>query len=260
MEKLNSRKLMSLSSFVLLIGSSLMLSACNTEETASENIRTQGIWARMVVESKSNGNAKVDVELNSGGANGTNIVLSPGDRLEATVNGVTKVLQEDNDFLDVDYETSFSNVPDGAPFRIAFIRSSGASATNSSVTLPDSFSINSPQNNASFQRNANISLNWSPNVSGATIEVNQTYSCANNDGGTFSELSSNEINDTGSLLIQLANVTTLSAENVDKTKSCTLGISLVRQSQGSLDAGFTEGGSIAGEQIRQVQDIQIAAE
>ena len=58
----------------------LTLAACSSETTNSENVDTAGIWAGLELVT-SGVNTGVTAEFNVGGRNGTNLILSSGDRV-----------------------------------------------------------------------------------------------------------------------------------------------------------------------------------
>lgn len=120
----------------------LLLCAC-TSETESNLIKTKGIWAGFELVSDGN-RTRVNAELNAGDANGSNIVLSDSDSLQAVVNNTAIVLTKDTDFLDVDYQAYINATDDNQQFDIKFKRDDGINA-NSGVELPLNFYYFNPE-------------------------------------------------------------------------------------------------------------------
>lgn len=168
-------KLFSITVFVLTI------LACSTEDTESDYIKTQGMWARIKI--NSNGvRTRIVAELNVGGSNGSNISLSKEDKLTATVGGLTKLLKKDIDFLDIDYQTYFDITADDTLFNIALLRVKETDADQSEVKLPENFNIYSPQSAQSYTVNNDISLDWDHLSSHKKITLLLINTCTNNQG------------------------------------------------------------------------------
>jgi hypothetical protein len=72
--------------------------ACSTEDTKSDFIKTQEMWASIKIESNGE-RSRIVAELNasgSNGSNGSNISLSKEDTFTATVGQQSKILKKNN--------------------------------------------------------------------------------------------------------------------------------------------------------------------
>lgn len=165
---------------ILLIGL-LALGVAACVQTESENVRTNGIWAGMDVAAESDSTLDVKVELRSGSEfSNTNIELTGGDYLEASIAGVTRRLSEDREIYGrVRYETSFSGLSatGGESLRISLQRDDGADA-HTPVTLPTSFALGSPATGSSFDisNNDQISVSWNPADAATTVTFHASCS------------------------------------------------------------------------------------
>ncbi len=124
-----------------------ILAGCSGETTNSVNVTNAGIYVEFRIEEQ-NGSASINAELDVGGLGGTNVVLSNGEFLQATVNGTTIRLTEDTDFLDVDYEGSINVPSDETLITIDFFRNTQDDILNSNVRLPADLIFSYPASNS----------------------------------------------------------------------------------------------------------------
>lgn len=239
--------------FILLI----LMTACNSSEVESESINTSGIWAGMQVESFDGDTVKISVELNVGGSTGTNVVLSGNDRLEVSVDGITQILDRDNDLFDVDYQTNLSNLSENAEVTISLIRTTETSAPNSMVVLPSPFSILSPVENEVFSKTGNVPLSWNVGAQTSEMEIHYFIICMNNTGGRTSASYIIDVFDDGEYSLPLNDVPLLNDPLLDTDQSCSLDIKFERRNPGTLDPAITEGGFISSKQERRINDLVI---
>ena len=106
--------------------------------------------ARIDIDIFANGSGRtvIDVELTvgDGGLNPTSLRLGASDSLVATANGIQQTLTEDSSiFGEYSYFTTFDFADDNTVFTVAFVRANGTNAPNSSVALPEGFTISSPR-------------------------------------------------------------------------------------------------------------------
>lgn len=241
-----------ISAFVVIA----LASGCSTESTESANIATPAIWANIDVDAVQAGSTRVNVELNVGGANGTNIELSANERLEATLGGVTKVLMKDTDLFDIDYVAHFSTSSSAQPVRIAFFRNDGSVHDNTVVDLPDEFVVTSPQTGQMFASSGTIPITWTPSRNGQTINIDLFASCTTVTGSSVGGPSIT-IADDGFENYDLGNHDVINAPDIDRSKNCGLRIRVYRLELGTLDPAFEAGGTIEAIQSRQVDNIVV---
>lgn len=243
----------------LALAFGLSFAGCSTETTSSENVTTQGIYADMDIEAKESGSSGINVQLSVGGPTGTTIELATGERLEAEANGITQVLQQDNDIFSVDYEGVIATDTSGTEFTVTFTRSNGDVLNNSRVTLPEDFEIASPQTGQTYSVEDNLPLVWTaPSATGQAITVSTVTTCTSINGGeqVFAENSS--VADTGSNDFPLGGLLVATSDQVNRTINCSMDVMLVRERTGQIDTRFGEGGSITGEQSREVEGITLS--
>jgi len=233
-----------------------LASGCSTESTESANIATRAIWANIDVDAVQTGSTRVNVELNVGGANGTNIELSVNERLEATLGGVTQVLSKDTDLFDIDYVTYFSTSISAQPVRISFFRDDGSMHDNSIVGLPDEFIVTSPQSGQTFASSGTISITWTPSRNGQTIRIVPIASCTTVTGTSVGGPSIT-VADDGFENYDLRNHSVINAPDIDRSRNCELLIRVYRYESGVLDPAFEAGGTIDAIQSREVDNITV---
>lgn len=233
-----------------------LASGCSTESTESANIATRAIWANIDVDAVQASSTRVNVELNVGGANGTNIELSTNERLEATLGGVTKVLQKDTDLFDIDYVTNFSTSSSAQPVRIAFFRDDGSIHDNTVVGLPDEFVVTSPQAGQTFASSGTIPITWTPSRNGQTINIDLFASCTTATGSSVGGPSIT-VADDGFENYDVSNHGVINAPDIDRSKNCGLMIRVYRLESGILDLAFEAGGTIEAIQSREVDNITV---
>ena len=234
----------------------VMTSGCSTESTESVNIATPAIWVNIDIDAVQTGSTRVNVELNVGGANGTNIELSTNERLEATLGSVTKVLQKDTDLFDIDYVAHFSTSSSAQPVRIAFFRADGSIHDNTVVGLPDEFLVTSPQAGQTFASSSTIPIAWTPFRNGRMINIDLFASCATLTGSSFGGPSI-AVADDGFENYDLGNHSVINAVDIDRSKPCGLIIRVYRVESGTLDPAFEAGGTIEAVQSREVDNITV---
>jgi len=233
-----------------------MSSGCGN--TASENVKSGGISAQIVVKADGSGKTNVNTILNVGAsAFGTTLSLSKGDVLKATANGTTQVLSKSTSILgDVSYETTFGFDATGTEFVVSLERSQDTSCPDSRVQLPAPFTITQPSIGQAFSRQANVTLSWTPPAAvTGSIDVRYTTHCIATDGSTVSGPGSFSQPDTGSATFAAAKLLPSPDQPYDQTKPCSSEIEFTRTIGGKLDPNYGEGGRVTGSQNRKVSIV-----
>lgn len=231
----------------------LLLCACTTE-TESNLVKTKGIWAGFELVSDGN-RTRVNAELNAGDANGSNIVLSDSDSLQAVVNNTAIVLTKDTDFLDVDYQAYINATDDNQQFDIKFKRDDGINA-NSSVELPLNFIILTPSNNQTFSINSPLTVQLDGTDPNSTSQVELSSSCTNNNNETLLQSMLFELS-TSRLEIDLQSLDMFSSSQVDQSKTCSLTVSVKRERLGSISGEFANQSYIKAQQSRAIKNMTL---
>lgn len=234
-----------------------LLFGCSTETTESKNVSTEAIWADFKL-SSNGAQVRVVAELNVDGSFGNNLKLSQGDRLYATVNGTSKDLVEDLDFLDIDYQNYFSETASRSTYSITLQRESSKQRLISTVQLPDNFKIFAPQNNQVFNYRDTNFISWQGLNSDKSIDLGYSLNCTSTQGGTFS--SSGQIKtlaDNGNTEFAFHEIEGLKDTQINRTKPCNVTLYLNRKNDGIIDSKYKSGSRIYAEQIRKVEDLKV---
>jgi len=231
----------------------LLLCAC-TSETESNLVKTKGIWAGFELVSDGN-RTRVNAELNAGDANGSNIILSDSDSLQAVVNNTAIVLTKDTDFLDVDYQAYINATDDNQQFDIKFKRDDGINA-NSGVELPLNFIILTPSNNQTFSINSPLTVQLDGTDPNSTSQVELSSSCTNNNNETLLQSMLFALS-TSRLEIDLQSLDMFSSSQVDQSKTCSLTVSVKRERLGSISGEFANQSYIKAQQSRAIKNMTL---
>ncbi|MBB1307050.1 hypothetical protein [Pseudoalteromonas sp. SR43-5] len=231
----------------------LALCAC-TSETESDLVKTKGIWAGFELISDGN-RTRVNAELNAGDANGSNIILSDSDSLQAVVNNTAIVLTKDTDFLYVDYQAYINATDDNQQFDIKFKRDDGINA-NSGVELPLNFIILTPSNNQTFSINSPLTVQLDGTDPNSTSQVELSSSCTNNNNETLLQSMLFALS-TSRLEIDLQSLDMFSSSQVDQSKTCSLTVSVKRERLGSISGEFANQSYIKAQQSRAIKNMTL---
>jgi len=235
----------------ILIGA-VLISGCSS--TTSDNVTTEGINADIDVFANGSGRTFVDAELEVGdGLGGTSLQLVAGDRLTVTANGIQKTMTEDASIIGrFRYEASFDFDDAGTMFTVSFSRNNGVNAPNSNVTLPEGFVVQSPQGNDVFSQADDVPLQWTPNGTTITPDIDVSLSCTTTGGVVFT--ASQDVatsGDTGVASLPIASVIPIGT--LDTTRLCEGEVHFSRWRRGNLDPAYGEGGDITAEHIERAQ-------
>lgn len=239
--------------YFALITTVLMLCAC-TSETASELVKTKGIWASFELVSDGN-RTRVNAELNAGDANGSNIVLSDSDKLLAIVRTTAIKLKKDSDFLDVDYQAYINITDDNERFDIAFDRDDEIS-TRSSVELPLNFIILTPSNEQNFRLNSTITVQLDGTDPNSMSNVELSSKCTTKNNETLIQSTLNEIK-YASYTFELNNLVMFNNAQIDKSKTCELNIIVERARLGAISGEFAKQSYIRAKQQRAIKNMTL---
>lgn len=229
------------------------LAGCSS--TSSDNVTTQGIHADIDVFANGSGSTFVDAELEVGsdGIGRTSLELAPGDRLTVTANGIQKPMIEDASVIGrFRYEASFDFDDPNTLFTVSFARDDGISASNSNVTLPEGFIVQSPLNNDVFSQAADIPIAWTPSGTSIVPDIHVSLSCTTVSGIAFTARESVTLSsDTGVANLPVAAVIPIGS--LDDTRLCDGEVHFSRWRRGNLDPNYGEGGDITAEHIERAQ-------
>ena len=228
------------------------MAACSS--TTSDNVATEGINTDIDVFANGSGRTFVDVEMEVGdGLGGTSLQLAPGDRLTVTANGIQKSMIEDASVIGrFRYEATFDFDDAGTLFTVAFSRNNGVNAPNSNVTLPEGFVVQAPQTNDVFSIADDIPIQWTPNGTTITPDIDVSLTCTTTSGVQFTDSENVTINgDTGVASFPVAAVIPIGT--LDETRLCEGEVHFSRWRRGNLDPAYGAGGDITAEHIKRAR-------
>ncbi|KZN34091.1 hypothetical protein N474_22480 [Pseudoalteromonas luteoviolacea CPMOR-2] len=232
-------KQLKLSASALVV--STLLLGCSTSTTESENVKTEAIWADIYVTTQGE-SSRVIAELNVSSRNGNNIQLSDKDKLEARAAGVTKELEQDDDFFDIDYRAVFNIAEKDTQFSVRLVRGESNETLETTLKLPAPFTIITPQKNQSFFRKETLEINWTPDdATDTSLDLALTITCKNNEGNdTSTGTTVRNIDDDGSYSINLESLDGLVDPLLNTKKMCEGQVFMERIRHGVLDSKFAD--------------------
>lgn len=216
--------------------------AAGCTSVQSSNIKTAGMSANLTVTDDGSGSTNVRMQLNDGA---NSIDLSNGDRLTATVGSQSSPMGRNDVIGDVYYTANFSGADaKDTMFTVAFTRAADTSAPNSNVSLPQPFNITAPTAGKSFSRATDdITVTYDSTGQPEGMNWSLDGSCVNSGSGSVT-------NDTGSFTILHASLP--SSDQMQKSASCTVTVTLKRSRNGTVDSAFGQGGSAVATQQRTI--------
>ncbi|MCF6440494.1 hypothetical protein L1077_13740 [Pseudoalteromonas luteoviolacea] len=233
---------MNIKSFSAISISMLVLSGCSTETTESKGIQTDAIWADIYVTSQGK-DSRVIAELNVSSRNGNNIKLSNNDKLQASALGVTKDLEIDDSFLDIDYRANFNVADKDTKFTVTFSRSETNDIIRTNLNLPAPFTIFTPQQNQSFYKTDTVDVSWTADTATDTrLDVVLSVRCKNNEGNEQSIVESfRDIQDDGNLSIDLASLEGFEQDILNTKKACQGDVYIERIRYSTVPSEYAQG-------------------
>ncbi|MAD95986.1 MAG: hypothetical protein CMB99_01530 [Flavobacteriaceae bacterium] len=233
----------------------IFISSACTSETNSDQLKTKAIQADIKV--SSNGDrTKVTVELNAGNSFGSNIRLSGGDKIIASTSTEQKVLKEDIDILDIDYEGRFGLTDDNANYYIELKRQAEANAF-SQVSLPLNFEFITPTQISSINYNQDLFIQLDGSDLNSTTELSLNYGCKNGDSGTFSGSTNVSFINSSSTSMNLSDLGIFRNEDTKDFSDCSLDIIVERYRDGEISNSFSSNSRIRGIQLREIKNIKL---
>lgn len=208
--------------------------ACS-EDVDSNDVRTSGIYAEMEVLALGDGRSTVTVTLKPGGrSSNTYLVMEGEDELVATVDDASRALTKDGN----GYQSEFDVEAGDTEFLIAFQRGpDDVSAMDSSVTLPDPFTLEAVADSVS--RAEPLTVTWSPSGTDESMHWDLDGDCLFPESGS--------VNDSGTLTVES---TDYDLHSGSEEETCPARLCLERRRSGQIDPAFGEGGEIVARQRR----------
>ena len=226
---------------IALSVTSVLLSGC--ESIGSDDIKTSGIYAKFTAtddETTSGNDVQVRAALVVGGSTSNTYVdlNDTGDTLYVDRDGaVREPRRREGTLGDIYYTHTFGGVTNEATFSANLERLDDVSAPNSSVQIPQPFSINSSETIFDITNNNTIDFTWT--VGDFSSFGSTSYSIT---GGCISGVSGALNLDAGSLSISTATVGPIQADAQGvKPTSCAITAKFTHGNSGSVDPAFKGG-------------------
>lgn len=228
-----------MSRFILVPTLLSALVAC--EAVDSSSVLTDGMYADMTATADGSGDTVVVAVLKVGGATSNTYVTIEGDDLLQASAGETVQDMEMHTLGEYrDYSSTFAVDAEDTLFNVAFLRTVDAGAPSSTMSLPAAFDLSGPAPEDVISRGEDFSISWSPSGSSDSMSYRVTGEC-------FFDAYVQLDGDTGTATIPAG---TLKPVDEDNPAACEATLTLIRARLGSLDAGFGEGGTTNGRQVR----------
>jgi hypothetical protein len=205
-------------------------------EVDSSDLRTSGMYLNAKVDQYASGTT-FEADIRTGSEWGADAVeLVPGDTLTASYGD--EVFDLNYDSTDGWYRAHTDRTDGGDKAIIAFHRSSGESAPNTSVYIPNAFEIDTPAEGEIVQVvDEAIQLAWSPAESGDTL-----WWMLYQEDCSVSSFGDSNANDNGAATVDLSHIEL----DLPTDYTCTATFELERTLYGQIDPAFTEGGTATG--------------
>lgn len=228
-----------MSRFILIPTLLASLVAC--ESVDSSSVLTDGMYADMTATADGSGSSVVVAVLKVGGAtSNTYVTIEGDDLLQAAVGETTEDMEMHTLGEYRDYSSTFAVDAEDSLFTVAFIRTVDAGAPASTMSLPAAFDLSGPASEDVIPRDQDISFSWSPSGSSDNMSYRVTGEC-------FFDAYVQVDGDPGTAVIPAGTLEPVDEEN---PAACEATLTLIRARPGSLDAGFGEGGTTNGRQVR----------
>ena len=231
---------------IILLSFIALLSACNSEQTSSTSVTNTGLWADIQVSETGIGAVTIEAELNVGGNNGTNIILSDGEYIEARGTGSSTVLAKTIPFLDVLYVGSMATTDTEAAYTVNLYRSDQPDVLGSTVSLPPAFNVYSPQERQVYAADSPIPVLWDPGFENDNIELRVRLTCVGMSGETLEVRRTLRPDDDGEYDLSISRYLTFGLEDANPNKLCLASLRVERKYFGELSDEFRGGGRILG--------------
>ncbi|MCF6436714.1 hypothetical protein [Pseudoalteromonas sp. MMG022] len=221
----------------------LLASACSTETTNSNDVKTEAIWSDIYVTSNGN-DSRVIAELNVSSRKGNNLNLVSGDKLSVTANSTTKDMEKDVDFFDIDYRVTFPYFAQDTEYEIKLYRAEEQITLKSKVTLPQAIDILAPQTEQTFPVDEVLDLRWIKATSpkdNESLKITISSVCKNGDEEISSSHILSDVEDDGKKSIDFEALELFKNEKLNNNFDCTVNFEFERRRYGTTDSRYASG-------------------
>ena len=249
------RELQTYTSGLRVVGSTAcmaLLQACADPKSSSTGgpdggpVPTSRMSLDLRVESTDLRIAVVRANLNDGRSFGASYRLDGGDFFEACVNGVCRVMADNDSLSSPDYIARFDYQSD-VDFVVSFNRRQDRDAPNSRVILPAAFTIVTPANRQQVTDGETVLVSWTPTGAPAGVTLDYHADCSYL-GGWESHLGGSlgvDANGDGRESIRIDRVVDLARQNEPAPLNrCSIDVIVSHELQGRIDPAFHNGTAV----------------
>jgi hypothetical protein len=225
-----------------------LLQACGDPKSSSTSgpeggpVPTSRMSIDLRVDSGESGIAVVRANLNDGKAFGKSYRLDGGDFFRACVNGVCRIMA-DNDSLDSpDYIARF-DYQSGVDFVVAFNRQQDRNAPDSRVVLPPAFFIVTPADHQQVTDGETVLVSWTPTGAPARVSLSYDADCTSLSGHVFSSGPlSTDANADGRESVRINPIVEAARSGATSSISrCSIDVTVSHELPGRIDPAFRNG-------------------
>ncbi len=210
-------------------------------KTESNDLLTHGMYAGITARATGNGTTTVTATLYVGDPINLNFVeLTGDDELIATHESQDMVMTQVELLNIVSHQATFQGDTAGGTYQVNFRRTVDAGAPSSVATLPPAFTLAAPP--TTMSRAAALTVTWSPATSD-TMSWTANGDCIDPASGSITP-------GTASLTIDAGTLKKKQGQQIADT--CAVKLDVTRSQIGTLDPHYGKGGSVSGEQLREV--------
>ena len=210
-------------------------------KTASTDLLTHGMYAGITARATGTGTTTVTATLYVGDPINLNFVeLTGDDQLVASHAGQDKVMNQVELLNIVSHQAVFQGDTAGGEYLVDFQRTVDPGAPNSVATLPPAFTLAAPP--ATTSRAAGLTLTWSPATSD-TMSWSALGDCIDPASGSITP---------GTATLTIPGGTFKKKVGQQIADNCAVKLDVTRSTVGTLDPHYGKGGSVSGEQLREI--------
>ncbi|BBN83602.1 hypothetical protein PA25_35870 [Pseudoalteromonas sp. A25] len=243
----------------------MLASACSSETTNSNLVKTEAIWSDIYVTSNGN-DSRVIAELNVSSRNGNNLNLVAGDKLsvvasnDALSQNMTKDMTKDIEFFDIDYRATFPYHEADTQYEVKLYRSSEKKTLTSIVTLPESIFVIAPQQAQRFEVDQPLELRWAKALKikgNQSLEIQLTSLCKKDDNEISNAYTFTDVADTGMKTINFDDINIFKNDELNSSFDCSIDFEFERKRYGTVDSRYASGSRAYAKTHATLKDIKI---
>ncbi len=227
-----------------LVGVTIVCAAC--EDVGSEDIKTNGMFARYVASAEAGGTTvTAALSVGGGSSNSTKVELVGDDKLSATVGAQTAQLAEVQQLIDINvhqYAASFTAADADVDVTVALTRSVDDGAPASTVKLPTLTAAQAPSGTQA-RATAAIEVRFAAAASDESTTVQISGDCFQSATQSVDGAAATSVTFAAGALQEPE---AKDGQAAPTPSTCEATVAVTRVRHGTVDAAFGEGGTIDG--------------